>query len=217
MRSSRRGSSRRRTTFVVASAVALMLLAGCGTQKAGSAAIAGDQRLSESQVADQIEELSALYDANPDTDRLSDAQLTQAAISWWLNGQVLEAFAEENDVEATTTQIDQVLGPDDQRKQISLGAGIAPSQLDEAARALVRYQVAVRALMTGGLSQKQAATELSARLDQTAQELGVRVNPRFGSGWVPGLQQQLAPRNPDRLSSPAKGTETVPPQPAIQP
>jgi hypothetical protein len=194
-----------------------MLLAGCGTQKAGSAAIAGDQRLSESQVADQIEELSALYDANPDSDRLSDAQLTQAAISWWLNGQVLEAFAEENDVEATTTQIDQVLGPDDQREQISLGAGIAPSQLDEAARALVRYQVAVRALMTGGLSQKQAATELSTRLEQTAQELGVRVNPRFGSGWVPGLQQQLAPRNPDRLSSPAKGTETVPPQPVIQP
>src|SRR5215213_8695405 len=102
--------SRRLALGASASAVALMLFAGCGTQRAGSAAIAGDERLTEGQVSDQLDELSSLYDEFPDAERLSEAQLTQAAISWWLNGEVMQSFAAENDVQVTSTQMDQVLG-----------------------------------------------------------------------------------------------------------
>ena len=204
------GRSRRLTLVASASALALVLLAGCGTQRAGSAAIAGDERLTEGQVADQLDELSALYDEFPDAERLSDAQLTQAAISWWLNGEVMQAFAAENDVQVTSTQIDQVLGPVGEREQISLAAGVAPSQLQLAARAIVTYQSAAQALAAGGASEQEVVAQLAAELEQTANALGVKVNPRFGSGWVPGLEQQLAPRNPERLSSPAEGTEPAP-------
>jgi urease accessory protein UreF len=201
----------------MASAVALLVLAGCGTQRAGSAALTDDDRLSEGQVADQIAELSALYDENPEEERLSEAQLTQSTISWWLNTQVMDAFAAANDLTVTPAQIDQVLGPEQQRDLISLGAGIAPSQLESAARALVTYQVAAQALVAGGQSEQQAAAELAAGLEQTARDIGVRVSPRFGSGWIPGLEQQLAPRNPDRLSSPAEGSEPVPAEFDLQP
>jgi len=187
-----------------------MLFAGCGTQRAGSAAIAGDERLTEGQVSDQLDELSSLYDEFPDAERLSEAQLTQAAISWWLNGEVMQSFAAENDVQVTSTQMDQVLGPVGEREQISLAAGVAPSQLESAARAIVTYQAAAQALAAEGASEQEVVTQLSAQLEQTANALGVKVNPRFGSGWVPGLEQQLAPRNPERLSSPAEGTEPVP-------
>ena len=204
------GKSRRLALVASTSAVALLLLAGCGTQRAGSAAIAGDERLTEGQVSDQIDEVTALYDEFPDAERLSDAQLTQAAISWWLNGEVMQAFAAENDVQVTSTQIDQVLGPVGEREQISLAAGVAPSQLQSAARAIVTYQAAAQALAAEGTSEQEVVAQLASQLEQTANSLGVKVNPRFGSGWVPGLEQQLAPRNPERLSSPAEGTEPVP-------
>ena len=209
--------SRRVKVVVAAAAMGVVLLSGCGTQKAGSAAIAGDQRLSQREVTDQIDEVNALYTANPDTQRLTDDQLTQAAITWWLNGEVLAAFAAEQDLQVTQTQIDQALGPEDQRDQIAMGAGIAPSHLESAAEALVTYQVAFQSLVSQGQSQQQAAALLDEELRKTADELGVKVNPRFGSGWVPGVGQQLAPRNPDRLSSPAEGTETASPQPSIEP
>jgi hypothetical protein len=204
------GRTGRATLAAVACAVALLALTACGTQRAGAAAVAGDERLTEREVADQLDELSELYDQNPDAERLSDTQLTQASISWWLNAEVMSAFAADNDIDVTATQVDQVLGPDYQREQISLGAGIAPSQLESAAEALVAYQIAAENLAGADGSPQEAAAELAVMLEQTARDIDVRVNPRFGSGWVPGLEQQLAPRNPERLSSPAQGTETVP-------
>lgn len=211
-------SSRRRTAVARASALSLCLLVlvvGCGTQRAGSAAIAGDERLTQAAVTDQVDELSALYEDNPDAQALTEDQLTQAAISWWLNDQVLSEFASTNDIEVTDAQVDQILGPDDQRDQISLSAGVAPSQLEGAARAVVAYQSAAQALTTDGVSQQQAIAELNDQLAQTADDLGVTVNPRFGGGWVPGLEQQLEPRNPDRLSSPVQTQETPLPEPTL--
>lgn len=210
-------TSRRRTVALVVPLLALAFLAGCGTQKAGSAAIAGDDRLSQSDVTDQVDEMVALYDDNPDAQRLTDEQLTQAAISWWLNDQVLTEYASTNDIEVTDAQIDQVLGPDDQREQISLSAGVAPSQLEAAARAVVVYQTAAQALSDGGIGQQQVAAELNTQLGEVADSIGVRVNPRFGGGWTPGLEQQLQPRNPDRLSSPAGGEAPPSPEPTFAP
>jgi hypothetical protein len=125
---------------------------------------------------------------------------------------VLAAFGEEQDIQVTSAQVDQALGPEDQRDQIAMAAGIAPSQLESAAEALVTYQVVFQDLVAQGQSQQEAAAALASELEQTAREIGVKVNPRFGSGWVPGVGQQLAPRNPDRLSSPAAPSESPAPE-----
>jgi hypothetical protein len=159
--------------------------------------------------------MSDLYDKNTDAQRLTNDQLTQAAISWWLNDQVMSAYAKANQIDVTDAQVDQVLGPVAQRDQLSLRTGVPPSQLPSAARAVVAYQSAAQALLSGGMSQQQAATELNSQLQQTADDLGVSVNPRYGSGWNPGLQQELKPRNPNRLSSPASGSTTPSPEPTL--
>lgn len=203
--------------MLVTGAAMVVLVSACGTQKAGSAAVADGQRLTESQVSDQVQEMSALYESNPDSQRLTDDQLTQAAVSWWLNDKVLDAYAADNDITVTDTQIDQVLGPAEQRDQLSLRTGVAPSQLEDAARAVVAYQAAAQALVTGGMSQEDAVVAVADALDKTADGLGVRVNPRYGSGWVPGLEQTLVPRNPDRLSSPASGSPSPTPEPTLEP
>jgi hypothetical protein len=198
-------------------ALVLGLLSACGVQKAGSAAIAGDERLTESQVANQVDEMSALYAHNSDAQPLTNDQLTQAAIAWWLNDKVMSAFAADNNIDVTDAQIDQVLGPDDQREQLSLRVGVAPSQLDAAARAVVAYNSAAQALVAGGMSKEQAVAELNGQLAQTADEIGVKVNPRYGSGWNSGLDQQLKARNPERLSSPAGGSPSPSPEPTLVP
>ena len=212
-----RSMGRSRAAALLAAGAVLVLVSACGTQKAGSAAIADDQRLTESQVSDQVQEMSDLYAANPDTDRLTNEQLTQAAISWWLNDKVLDAYAETEDIVVTDTQVDQVLGPADQRDELSLRTGVAPSQLEDSARAVVAYQTAAQALVAEGLSEQEAVAALSDELAQTADEIGVKVNPRYGSGWVPGLEQVLEPRNPDRLSSPAGGSPSPSPEPTLEP
>jgi hypothetical protein len=204
--------SRRRAAVLAASALTLGLLSACGVQKAGSAAIAGDERLTEPQVSDQVQEMSVLYDSNTDAQRLSNDQLTQAAISWWLNDQVMTAYAATNNVDITDAQVDQVLGADDQRDKLSLRTGVAPSQLEGAARAVVAYQSAAQALISAGMSQQQALAELNQQLQLTAEDIGVRVNPRFGGGWNPGLSQQLKPRI-NRLSSPAPSAPSASPLP----
>ncbi|MFL6288062.1 MAG: SurA N-terminal domain-containing protein [Actinomycetes bacterium] len=219
MRSSMRSS--RRPMYGVGAMVAAVLVLGlvsaCDTQKAGSAAIAGDERFTQSQVTDQVDEVSALYDSNSDAQRLTNDQLTQAAIAWWLNDRVMAAYAADNNIDVTDAQVDQILGPADQRTQLSLRTGVAPSQLDSAARAVVAYQSAAQALISGGMSQQQAVAELNSQLAITADDIGVKVNPRYGSGWNPGLDQQLKARNPARLSSPAAGTPNPSPEPTLEP
>lgn len=208
---------RSRPALAMAAVAAVLAVSACGTQKAGSAALVDDERLTESQVADQVEEMSGLYDGNPDAQRLTNDQLTQAAIAWWLNGQVMNAYAADNDVVVTDAQIDQVLGPEDQRDQLSLSTGVAPSQLDEAARAVVAYQAAAQALVANGLSNDQAVAALADDLSKTADEIGVKVNPRYGSGWDPQFTQLLLPRNPERLSSPAAATPSPTPDLSLEP
>ena len=210
-------SSKRRAGAIVAAFLVVGLVSACDTQKAGSAAIAGDERLTQSEVADQVDEVSALYDTNTDAQRLTNDQLTQAAIAWWLNDRVMSAYASQNNIDVTDAQVDQILGADDQRTQLSLRTGVAPSQLDSAARAVVAYQSAAQALISGGMSQQQAVAELNSQLALTADDLGVKVNPRYGSGWNPGLDQQLKARNPARLSSPAAGTPSPSPEPTLEP
>ncbi len=124
-----RGGRRLRVALAV-SAIGMLVLSGCATQKAGSAAVAGDERLTETQVTDLFDELDGLYEANPDSQRLPDDQLTISVLSWWVNEQLIGAIAEEQGLTATQAEIDEVLGADQkQRDAISLQNGIPPSRL----------------------------------------------------------------------------------------
>jgi hypothetical protein len=195
---------RRLRAALAASAVAVLVLSGCGTQKGGSAAVAGDERLSESQLTELFDELDALYTANPEAQRLPDDQLTLSVLSWWVNEQLIGAIAEEEGLTATQSQIDEVLGSDqEQQDAISLSNGIPPSRLSEAAEVFVLSNALTESLSADGASPEEANEALLALLQETAADLGISVNPRFGS-WN-GDAVAVEPRDPERLSSPAGG------------
>lgn len=187
----------------------VLVLSGCSAQKAGSAAVAGDERLTENQLADLFNELDDLYAANPDAQRLPNDQLTLSVLSWWINQQLIGAIAEERDLAATATEIDEVLGADDeQRDAIALSNGIPPSRLGAAAEVFVLSNALTDSLAAEGASPQEVDAQLGALLQETAADLGVSVSPRFGS-WN-GEAVAVEPRDPERLSIPAGGVAAPP-------
>jgi hypothetical protein len=203
-----RGGRRFRVALAV-SAIGVLVLSGCATQKAGSAAVAGDERLTQAQLADLFDELDGLYDANAEAQRLPDDQLTLSVLSWWINEQLFGAVADEEGLSATQAQIDEVLGADqEQRDAISLGSGIPPSQLDAAAEVFVLSSALTESLAEPGATPEETDAALVALLQQTADDLGISVSPRFGT-WNPETVS-VEPRDPERLSSPAGGVADPP-------
>jgi hypothetical protein len=200
---------RRLKAGVAVVAVGVLALTGCATQKAGSAAVAGDERLTEVQLTDLFDELDELYNVNPDSQRLPNDQLTLSVLSWWVNEQLIGTIAEEEGLTATQTQIDEVLGADqEQRDAISLSNGIPPSRLEAAAEVFVLSSALTESLAEPGATKEETDAALLARLQETADELGVSISPRFGSWNAETVS--VEPRNPDRLSSPAGGAAEPP-------
>jgi hypothetical protein len=193
--------------------VGLLALAGCSTtQKAGSAAIVGDQRLTESQVADWVDELSTLYENNPSAQRPPDDQLSLAVVSWWLNEQLTNELANQKGVSATQSEVDQLLGSDQQQRDtLSAQNAIPPSQLEAAAEYVV-LRKALGSQLAPGASSGKADDAYLAELRKVADDLGVSVNPRFGD-WNPELPG-LEARDSTRLSSPAAGDQGASPTPS---
>jgi hypothetical protein len=190
-------------------AVSILALTGCATQKAGSAAVAGDERLTEAQLTDLYDELDELYNVNPDAQRLPNDQLTLSVLSWWVNEQLIGTIAKEEGLTATQAQIDEVLGADQQQRDaISLGNGIPPSRLEAAAEVYVLSSALTDSLAEPGATKEETDAALLARLQETADEIGVSISPRFGT-WN-SETVSVEPRNPDRLSSPADGVAEPP-------
>lgn len=203
-----RGGRRFRVALAV-SAIGVLVLSGCSTQKAGSAAVAGDERLTQAQLADLFDELDGLYDVNAEAQRLPDDQLTLSVLSWWINEQLIGAIADEEGLSATQAQIDEVLGADqEQRDAISLGNGIPPSRLDAAAEVFVLSSAITESLAEPGATPEETDAAFVALLQQTADDLGISVSPRFGT-WNPETVS-VEPRDPERLSSPAGGVADPP-------
>lgn len=205
-----RGGRRARSALVLA-ALGVVVLGGCATHQAGAAAVVGEERLTESQLADWSEELAAVYEANPDVQQPPEDQLTLVLTSWWLNEQVTAALAEEEGVTASAADIDELLGTDQaQRDAASAQNAIPPSALEAAAEYVILRRSLGEALAPGASAEEADAAYLEA-LRATAEDLDVSVSPRFGT-WnpeIPGLE----PRALERLSRPV-ATEEPEPAPA---
>lgn len=208
--SAMRGGRRVRSVLVLA-ALAMVVLGGCASQKAGAAAVVGEQRLTESQLAEWSDELAGVYADNPDAQQPPEDQLSLVLMSWWLNEQITRALAEQEGVTASASEIDQLLGTDPkQREAASAQNAIPPSTLEAAAEYVILRRSLGEALADPGASPEDADAAYLAALRSTAEDLGVSVSPRFGV-WnpeIPGLE----PRALERLSRPAvtEPTEQAP-------
>ena len=192
--------ARRRLAGVVSGVLCLVALTACSTMKAGSAAIVGDEQLSQSDVTDITEEIDAALAADDLESSVPEDQVPLFIVASWVDATLVQALAEQKGVSVTPGEVDDFIAnfPEENRQNLVVQRAMPQSQFERAVTAFLLQQDLLLELVPDGTQQEQAAA-LKEAMEQTADELGVSINPRFGS-WnpaVPGVE----PRDDSRLSS----------------
>ena len=188
----------RRTVAVLA--VCLVALTGCSTLKAGSAATVDQTQLSQADVADLVAEVdTTVADAELES-AVPANQVPLQIVGLWVDAQLTKALANAEDVSVTQGELDTYLERWDEeaRAQIVAENAVPDSLLDGAVETFLLKEDLATQLAPDGTPEEQAQA-LGEALAATADEVGISVNPRYGS-WdesIPGV----VPRSEDRLSS----------------
>lgn len=190
----------RRVTAVVVGALCVVVLAGCGTMKAGSAAIVGDEQLTQADVTDVTEEIDEALAESDIESSVPASEVPLYIVATWVDATLVESLAAEEGVTVTLGELDDaVAGFDEEvRRQLIAERALPPSQFERAVRAFLLQQKLAARLAPDADPEAQSAA-LRAAMAETAERLGVSVNPRFGS-WNPSIPG-VEPRAEDRLSS----------------
>jgi hypothetical protein len=178
----------RRTALSVSAAllVAAPLLAACsGEARPGTAAVVGGERITISALQAQMKDVRAAQARSPQAAQLiaDTAGLEKYKLNAMIQSRVLDRTAENAGIRVTTADLDEA-----RKQRISQSGGraefealalqkggLAPDQIDRA----IRDQV-----ILAKLTEKYGEGKITEPAAAAAKELGVEVNPRYGS-WDP--------------------------------
>jgi hypothetical protein len=167
--------------LLVGLVAAVVVLAGCG--QSDVAATVGDETISISQVQQEVAALGELGavdpEANPD-----QASLQQLLLGRQIYHLLLTGLAEQRELEVTPAQVDELLATLEQQAgspEEVLAFQLQNSYTDEGLRRAATDALVERQL---GASSEEAAQVIAEFSD----EVGVDVNPRFGSWEGTSLQ-----------------------------
>jgi hypothetical protein len=153
-------------TLVVATGV-VVLMAGCGTPQAGSAAVVGSRRISVSDLQ------AATSDAQIYVDAQTQAQ--GAAATTVSQSQVLYLLAAQPYIQDLATQDGVGVSPDDARSSLKSWKVPNPSS---AGVQVIQANQALAAVQQLGQTQAQQANDA---ITKSLAAAGFEVNPRYGS------------------------------------
>ena len=179
-----------------------LLVSACGTTNAGTAASVGPEAISEQQLTDWTQGVLVATGKSPNA---IDAQVTANSLNLLIYLDLLDAVANAVGVTASQGEIDaakqsliQGGATTEEIEASAAQSGIAP----EAIPAFIRANVLtpkIQGVLAPGASPEQQQVIFQQALVTAANELGVTVNPRYGS-WSPDSIQLGAP--PSDLSIP---------------
>lgn len=196
-RAGRRGPAGRVVLLAAGAGLAGLTLAGCGgAQLAGSAAVVGDQRITDAQVAQDVADVQAETNA---TVGEPNASLTQKTVERLVTQALVSQVAAQVGVNATQGEIDTLRkqaedsqGGPDQLAAAAGQSGVPVGNIDEVLRTQLLVQKIGAKLAPNGdpNTQNQAAFEAVVKYGQ---EHGVTVSPRFGSWNIDQVQMGARP------------------------
>jgi hypothetical protein len=173
-------------------------LVGCGQTLAGSAAVVGEQRLTDAQLADTTSEL---------TEKLgipASAQVSQALLSRWVVAELVDELASRKGVDVTKGAVDAAIADEQERaggrealEQGALQSGVLPEQIPDVVRTSLLIEEISKTTITGDDPTGQSG--LLVQVQQLSDELQPQISPRFGT-W--DAQQLTVGALPDDLSTP---------------
>ena len=216
MIASRKAPGTRRAAAALLLAVAVLGLTGCDPKQAGSAAVVGGVRITETTINHQAATVLAAFGASGAT-APSNQTLLRTLVDRAIDNELVEAAARKAGITVTQGQIDKLINDNGGRVKLSAdfatraGLWLPPGQIDELARSSLIQLALGNQLAPGGdaTAAGLAVTKFKARV---AADVGVAVSPRYGT-WNPATLQITG--NLDDLSQPAAGALT--PAPSASP
>ena len=169
-------------------AVAALLLTGCS--QVGAAATLGDVKITQATVQGSVDSILAER-AKVDTTQMqleTGEALNRGQLRFHLYSALLRAIGEEIKIEVTKAEIDtrranileQVGGAESLPAEL-VNAGIAPGDLDQYIELIAFSEKISQALAASGVAEDQIGVELQKLVAAKANELGVTINPRYGT------------------------------------
>lgn len=205
----------RRIVLASAAALAVAVVSGCGVQ-AGSAAVVGSTRISDSDVAAMVDELKQTIAADP-TALFDSTKATAANVQRLTRHYLLDEAAAREGVVVTQAQVDQLIsstttstfGGDSTKFEQALASqyAVPPSQIPSFAHDVLESQ-ALTAKLAPGADATTQQNKLNAYLAPLGQELGVEVSPRYGT-W--SFDTSTLAATPDDLSFVPSATPSAEP------
>jgi hypothetical protein len=163
-------------------------LAACDMRQAGSAAVVGDTRISETSIDHAARSaVDTLNKAGVEAPQTAD--LLRAQIELQVDDAIVAAAQERQHIVVTQGEIDDLIAKSGGRAALEQqlvqqsGLWLPPSELDALARTALIQQALGPKLVPGGTSDQQTAA-VNDYLIKLANELGVSVSPRYGA-WDP--------------------------------
>ena len=192
-----------RAIIAVSLAVAGLALAACGATPAGSAAVVGDERISEATLATEV---AAVVQAQGKPADETSPELASTVLDRMVKQVLVDLLATEAGIEVTQGQIETQLQGYDQQvggrtnvEVIFLDSGVAPSQIDGVVKLNLQAEALGQALAPSGSPEEQSMALVEA-LGALSAALETEVSPRFGSWDAANLSVGAVP---DDLSVPA--------------
>jgi hypothetical protein len=188
-----RPKSRRAALSVTAAALlaASPILTACGsTPHPGAAAVVDGKRITVSQLQAEVEDIREAQRKSPQSSQLiaNTARLNRVTLNGMIFDRVLDRAARDAGVTVTRTEIQKT------RVELERGAGgaarlrqvllqqyaISPGQVETTVRNQVSMEKLAQAL---GVDRKspQGQQKIIAALSRASKEMGIDVNPRFGT------------------------------------
>ncbi len=176
-------------TVVVASIA--VVLTGCA--QVGAAATVGGVRISQATVQGSVDSILAER-SGTDTSQMqleTGETLNRSQLRFHLFGTLLREVGAELKITVSKAEIDsqraailQQVGGADQLPIALVAAGIAPQDLDLYIEAITFSDKIGNLITASGVPEEQIGTEIQRLMTAKAKELGITVNPRYGT-WDP--------------------------------
>ena len=173
--------------LVGAIAAGALVLSGCASATPGAAAIVGNERISERQLTEQVEQV--LVAQGRPVDSASEA-LVVTTLDRMITSLLVEQIAEEQGIEVTQGELDATIaqyaaasGGEQAFKDTLLAQDLAPDDIEDLFRVNILAQKMGMILDPGGTPDSQSAA-IFAAVTAFSQEAGTEVSPRYGS-WDP--------------------------------
>lgn len=206
-RAARRGPAVTSATLGLV-ALSTLVLTACTPAQAGAAAIVGQTRITENHVNQAAAEAEQAAATLPDTpeNALNTSTFLRENTNRLINSVVLERTCAEEGIVVTQAEVDALLlqaaggqPPEILAATVAAQLAVPPTELNAFAKDFLLSQKLGQKLVPGTDTAAQTAAA-RARVAQTAAQLGVTVNPRYGT-WDP--TQAAIADDLDDLSRPA--------------